>query len=124
MKELKCDEFTIDRAWWLRGTGHGILLQPFTGKMCCLGFYSLACGVKPDDIAGLGTPQELSHESTIRGILEEDEGSVRDTKTCDDLVTANDITGLDDGRREATITELFAKIGVQVNFTGAHEEKA
>src|SRR6478736_6393894 len=44
-------EVVIDRAKWHRGKGGpGSKLITFDGKMCCLGFDALACGLKHDDI--------------------------------------------------------------------------
>jgi hypothetical protein len=49
-------KLTIDRKKWLRGTGDSFLLSPRDGKMCCLGFYALACGLTENDIRDQLTP--------------------------------------------------------------------
>ena len=45
-------KLVIDRATWLRGEGHeqSYLLRECDGKMCCLGFFALACGLHPERI--------------------------------------------------------------------------
>jgi hypothetical protein len=52
---------TIDRKLWLRGEGsrYSKLLRGLDGKMCCLGFASLALGEIKETILGLGAPFAL-----------------------------------------------------------------
>jgi hypothetical protein len=54
-------KFTVKRKTWLRGEGStkSALLREKDQKMCCLGFYSLATGYKPEEIAGVADPESL-----------------------------------------------------------------
>lgn len=52
-------QFTIDYRRWIHGNSkfseiNSCLLREDDGKMCCLGFYALANGVRPDKILGVG----------------------------------------------------------------------
>lgn len=48
----------IDRQLWERGTGDGRLRRQ-SGRMCCLGFDAIACGVDPVDIINVGEPFDV-----------------------------------------------------------------
>lgn len=60
------EKLIIDRSKWRTGhTAENATGQGFTallndqGFMCCLGFYSLACGYTEEEIRGVGEPQDI-----------------------------------------------------------------
>jgi hypothetical protein len=105
-------KLVIDRSKWLRGEGQdeSYLLRKKDGKMCCLGFYGLACGLTEEDILMKGTPEEVEvfwgpGSWLVSGIMD-----------------ANELMSINDGRhrsakeRELKIAALFSKHGVEVEF--------
>lgn len=127
----------IDRSKWLRGEGETAskLLRERDGKMCCLGFYLLSCGLEPDMIQGRGTPgavykyrelypEEHQGEPVPAWTYEyhNDEDEYYNTFIVRDLIRANDewvddLIGGEKGREER-ITALFATQGIEVEFIG------
>lgn len=114
-------KFVIDRKLWLRGEGddRSLLLRDRDGKMCCLGFYSLALGFDKEDIREYACPSEVDGEVNYP------EWMYRDDDLCDtmssktlSLMTINDSKFLDDESRERRITEIFASSSVEVEFVG------
>ena len=107
-------ELMIQRSKWLRGEVKSRLLRPSDGKMCCLGFYALSCGLsheqikdhaEPADIAGI-LPNEMIW--TTRG----PEGF----KNAWPLILTNDDAGISESKREENITKYFAEHNVHVKF--------
>lgn len=106
-------KFTIERSKWLRGQGSTVsALLCDNGKMCCLGFYALSHGSTSESILNVKSPeQSLSKdwaEKLVRGDF--------NNSVCELLMTTNDRIDVDDAAREASLTELFASIGVEVEF--------
>lgn len=110
----------IDRKKWLRGEGEPLsfLLREHDGKMCCLGFDAIACGFKPEQIRGyktlpsaLGSAHELpSHYVNPNG------GNHLINSVFSDLYAYNDSSRLSEGEREKHLTQLFAKLDIEVQF--------
>jgi hypothetical protein len=116
--QTKVTEFTIDRSKWGRGCGDGILLSPDDGKMCCLGFYALACGVSPSSINNQGFPSDVAAlpgemDWLFRAFSDE---SV--TPAEEQIASTNDKENLLAKDREKKIREHFATRGIKVKFTG------
>jgi hypothetical protein len=126
-------KLTIDRKKWLRGEGSAtsLLLRRGDGKMCCLGFYGLACGLKETDILGISNPNYLiagfaSVESHNRWVKAKKGGAWLFDQTnpslwsndCKMLMTINDALPrcLSQKEREQKIKNIFAKHNVQVKF--------
>lgn len=134
-------DLVIDRSKWMRGEEKpGKLLRKSDGKMCCLGFFSLACGLKPDEIIELGEPQEpfehapgRSHEDIppamafLINVGEEEpdwdeDGEFAPTrrlqvsKSGETLMGLNDDTVIAESDREEQIAGVFAMHGVRVTF--------
>jgi hypothetical protein len=132
-------ELTINRKKWYRGWGseNSCLLNPQSGKMCCLGFYALQSGLSKKDIKNMPTP------GAVRKLLRGDEVYLNDgntisqpakpiqwntklmqrnrdlhTRTGDNLIDVNDNDSISDEEREKKITSLFKRIGVAVKFIG------
>lgn len=107
--------FRINRAKWARGGegGQSALLNE-DGNKCCLGFYALACGAKPNQIAGHGCPEDAWPVKAGRWLLEDG----KDSPDCYELVNVNDNVNLTDANREEEIKRIFKKHRVEVKFFG------
>lgn len=122
----------IDRKTWLRGEGSedSRLLRGSDGKMCCLGFYGLACGLEPKEIKGMEAPFNLPEESLKKVspwlLLRADRGGAREpSSACSTLMTTNDrevhvgnsfSDPFTEQDREESIKRTFALNGVEVEF--------
>jgi hypothetical protein len=141
-------KLVIDRKLWIRGfdakTASALMVED--SRMCCLGFHSLACGIKkeeidpnrPDTVLKFTSskmvqyPVELINKK-IRETLpetmhwlffksapfsDERQGKVRFVNSADayDLARTNDKSDLSDEEREKKIAEIFAKHDVEVEF--------
>lgn len=118
------EKLVIDRSKWYRGKGgEDSRLLLADGQMCCLGFDLLRRGLQPQDIRGVGTPDQLNaEEDALAGLITvcEECGSSHYELSAvgEGLVDTNDLTTLDEPTREAKLTALFAEIGVDVEFVG------
>lgn len=120
-------KLVIDRAKWLRGEKDaGLLLRESDGKMCCLGFLALACGLEEDQIVEVGEPHETRSPLLPKWLCSaydehEDDGELVtkyiDSSDAVELMKINDTVG-DDAPREREIASVFAKHGVEVEFVG------
>lgn len=108
-------DLTIVRSKWLHNEPYtdSRLHRSSDGKMCCLGFYSLACGNTVEEISNLSDPVEV------------DEWKGANTKeyikVYGGLMATNDSANWDyeeitDEQREERIIELFKNLGVNVTF--------
>ena len=115
-------KLTIDRKRWLRGTGSGLLLDRSNNKMCCLGFYSIACGLPKKLITNHGCPADIEMiydmplPEPMQWLRSMDFGRVKSSQLADKLMRANDKISLDPEVREERITRYFAKKGIEVEF--------
>lgn len=134
-KEVITDvkKFVVDRETWYRGKGsyHSCLLNK-SNKMCCLGFYALACGLDKNVIRDITSPmaavnlsngkysedihgQEVKRKSSkiwkTKLVPKKDNSAI-----CRKLMIINDNKLITDEKREVKITRLFEKIGIQVKF--------
>lgn len=101
--------FDISRKYWGYGTNGGTLLNG-EGLMCCLGFYSLACGAKEEDMLDNEYPSDA-------GIVKIWLSQLKDGQF--DLSAANDTEFGEYQDREAKekrIKEIFAFNDIEVNF--------
>jgi hypothetical protein len=112
-------KLTISRAQWLRGEGSeaSYLLRESDGKMCCLGFYALACGIPQDDIIFIPAPSKIDYRlvecTHINQLVTSD---LENTELCCDLMNINDRISITEERREEEIITKMATINVQVEF--------
>jgi hypothetical protein len=124
--------FTIDRAKWLNGSiPDDSALRDTKGRMCCLGFYAKACGVKAKPLTGKGYP----HQLTI-GLPNEMDWLIESANTdgrgghgsnaAYNLVRANDddMAGITRRERERSIKAQFRAAGITVKFTGRYPAKS
>lgn len=127
-------KLTIDRSTWLRGEGPNAsrLLREADGKMCCVGFLGLACGLTKEQLLEKTTVAQLvktaaykpspehpvslddmyrPHFDFVRGLT-----VAANSDVANDLYNANDETLISEATRETSLAVLFAKIGVEVEF--------
>jgi len=124
-------EFTVKRGLWLRGEGsdHSYLLRRSDGKMCCLGFGALSCGLRENNILAATTPGYAARYAGVELVgwiaeLVSDTGDC--TELCSQLMDVNDtpvnhslIGGKklkSEKQREELLAELFLKLDVEVIF--------
>ena len=118
MKKLK--ELAIDRSKWKRGSpnSHDTYLLDDDGKMCCLGFYALACGVDEESIRNKTEPDALEFE--IPGLSYEDEEAItiRNTGFTQNAIPINDSKTMGGAEREEALIRLFKEDGRKLTFEG------
>lgn len=108
----------IERKFWGRGheTGGYLLREDDSQRMCCLGFYAIACGLSKKAIRGVGTPEGVSHRAKIRNKAAWNLLFDRETDVF--RLTRNNDDGTSDTEKESLIKKGFAKLGVKVRFVG------
>ncbi len=120
--------FDISRKFWGTGDEGGSLLDASNGKMCCLGFYSLACGAPKRGI--LDASYLTSIEDTIPTTQRETTKWLnkrvnmkiggQTTESFEGILAhVNDCeTGMykSRSRKEARIKSVFKQNGITVNF--------
>lgn len=131
MKKLK--KLVITRSKWFRGKMDGrssLLIDPEdsysitenVGKMCCLGFYGRQiCGLNLKDLRGQGTPEDVKKWPSddplvIKPTSQQGYPYTLDSTICHEMVKTNDNKKITEKQREARLTKLFKKIGVNVTF--------
>ena len=111
-------ELVIVRSKWARGGEDDTQLLNSAGKMCCLGFYALACGYNPTEIEDYAEPETLAKNACgavrpgYKWLLEGKENSPQAMN----LMEVNDSTLFTNEHREAFIQTEFAKQGIAVTF--------
>jgi len=134
-------KLTIDRSKWRcggdkecgsnnqRGKGDTSLRNE-EGYMCCLGFYSLACGYSEEDITYDKEPCDVVHHDEEEPknhypdwlVLPSDgDDYYYNTLSADVLMGTNDNDHLNEKQREEKVTEQFAEHDVEVEFIGEYE---
>lgn len=120
-------KLVIDRKFWQNGSineGETLLLNSDTGRMCCLGFYGIACGISRAEIADTPSPASLARR---KGWTRPDEAPeafrflvewsrLEDAGEADSLMRFNDAAFRNEKERESKIAEIFARNGVEVEF--------
>lgn len=114
-------EFTVKRSNWYRGLGsENSRLLNSEGKMCCLGFYSLACGFKKQEIDDIESPLNILENYTSKDwktcLLNRSSIAPVNTFLSMELMKINDQYFTSDKIREDEITRLFKQVGIKVNF--------
>jgi len=123
-------KLTIQRSKWLRGEGPGqsYLIRRTDQKMCCLGFFGLACGLNPERMTDVGSPIgiPLMLKETYSKVWSSkvpeakflfSAGGGGHSESANDLMNVNDNNNLTESDREREITAIFAKNGIEVVFT-------
>lgn len=113
-------KLVIDRKRWIRGEELSFLLRPTDERMCCLGFYGLACGVPKASLRVQANPRFAAGFSEVEqaGWLFKN-GPLYGYSHSNDairLMKINDAEDIADTDRETQIAAIFAKHGVEVEF--------
>jgi len=82
------------------------------GRMCCLGFYSVACGLQEDQILNIGTPAHVAPLPEEMEWLIDEKG--HNSAECNVLMRTNDQR--DDNDRERLIAFYFDLRDIAVTF--------
>jgi hypothetical protein len=119
---MSVTKFTINRTKWLNGELYKRLakaeqkvplgqLRDTKGRMCCLGFYSKACGAA--GLTNKSMPDELlgKYRDLLSGYILSNQY---------EYSSCNDNERLTTKERESRIKKLFAKADIKVNFIGKY----
>lgn len=110
-------KFNVKRSEWLRGEGsrESYLLRP-DGMKCCVGFFCLAAGCKPEEIED---DKEVRARHTGISSVEREIFVCLDgirTYWASVVYDTNDLKNLSDKAREAKLIALFAQKGHEITF--------
>jgi hypothetical protein len=115
-------EFIIYRDSWRRGGDTSELVTIYgqtellnhRGMMCCLGQCAIQLGLKPEDIEGVGEPDEVSDKELLDGVisyLDKYSECWINTNLTRAAMSANDNEAIDDATREDRLVALFREEG-------------
>jgi hypothetical protein len=111
-KLLTC---TVDRSKWARGGPRGSNYKGLSelvnvqGNMCCLGFLGITCGVEPQDMLQITSPDDLSEELTAKYPA---------VASWDQFIVINDNSAITDADKEKALRDLAKKNGFLFLFVG------
>lgn len=123
----------INRKRWLRGEGaEASSLQRETDhKRCCLGFLSLALGLREKQITGVSFPYQIDIEpfnlkfnELGLNLFTRGEKYAYQSGRGSCIGDINDDCSLDEATREARLVEQFARMNIQLFFSDDHLELA
>ena len=109
-------KFTVERDRWFRGDRNGSrLVRASDGTMCCLGFLGLALGNPRDHLVDRPAPGDTAFSgcSWPSWMLTSGGGN---SMVAGELMSINDDRTITDETRERSLTELFLRNGVEVEF--------
>lgn len=123
--ELK--KFVVKKSQWLRGEGHyeSFLLRDSDGKMCCLGFASLACGLDVNDIYNVPCPCDVDNTSLNKypnsffienHINHHGYTRFSNSDLISKIMATNDDEDLNDDERILKLIDKFAELEIEVSF--------
>lgn len=121
-------KLVIDRQKWYRGNqnndptcGEGSkLLRRTDGKMCCLGFDAVACGIDSRTIEGVGFLDHFTIAcENFKKLLPHhfDKYGAR-SQFVAEAAAINDDRGIPDENKEARLKTLFAEQNIELEFVG------
>lgn len=115
-KDVKA--FEIERSKWSRGKGNDVYnyLLDAEGKMCCLGFYALACGFSTNEIQDIESPEQVSRCNWDTFLVSKGFRTDKQTEDAATLMATNDSSKISDEERESIITDIFKKHNIDVTF--------
>lgn len=114
----------IKRSQWhhQQGVAGSLLKVPYTGKMCCLGFFALAEGYTEEQITNICDLHSLVAIHGMKGeympkLLHQGANKVFNNNTlCRRMMAYNDSYAEDFKRVEVFLTGFFEQIGVKLEF--------
>lgn len=110
---------TIERSKWIRGDAFDTALLNDNGKMCCLGFDAIACGLPAALIDGRGNPDGIDDRALenfpdylkSRRFIADDFGITRQSAIVDRAIKHNDDNDIDDEAREHLVRNDLIALG-------------
>jgi hypothetical protein len=114
MTELK--KFVVKKSQWLRGEGPSMLLDARTYKMCCLGFASLACGLKENDILGISMPGGVCSDLDSAYPASFFDKPGRESQPIIDIMRINDNPYFNDEERILGLKQKFNELDIEIVF--------
>jgi len=121
-------KFTIDRSKWRAGgtgdhaCGKGqVYLQNRENFQCCLGQISMQLGIPEDALLYKTNPRWISNKNEqIVSIFLKTSYNYGLNQLTIDAININDNIHYTSSERETKLTELFAKNGYELEFTGEY----
>ena len=118
------NKFIVDREFWLRGEGSkdSCLLRSNDQKMCCFGFYALACG---------STVVEIKEKTSLANIpnisdklkrfnpdffIELEIDDISNSTTARKAMGINDDPSTTDAEKEIALKEIFKQFDIELVF--------
>lgn len=119
-------KLVIDRSRWQCGAHtKGLLtqLRNSAGRMCCLGFHSLALGYTEEEITGHWYPRSLADNGRKKDGLPVVPGTYGwdNNPFATQAARINDSTDIDDAERESRLVALFLEQGWELTFEGNYD---
>lgn len=114
------DKLVIDRGRWGRGSSGGLLVNPETSKMCCLGFLGEACGLARGSMLGVATPAFCKGQLKLwpERVLVDVENTWGNSTWTQGATDINDTVEMSEAEREEQLVEHFKEIGIELTFEG------
>lgn len=118
-------KIVITRSKWLRGSGSyaSFLVRYSDGKMCCLGFLGVACGISAADMEGKAAPNHIKDHflKWPKGTLRENgmphiNNGFDNGPAIQAAIKHNDDPLLTDDNREELIRNNLKELGIEVEF--------
>lgn len=106
----------IHRSKWLRGESDSYLVRRADNKMCCLGFFGCALGIKKQRMLGHSNPDSVNSKLWPEWAQSYRFGTFVSRVTLNDLIITNDDPRMGESDREEKIKALFKSKGVEVEF--------
>lgn len=111
---MKLKSLLIDRRKWYRGRGGwNSRLRLRSGKMCCLGFLGVQCGIAPKELEGVPLPSDIRFRGTWPPML---------FQLQDEIVFVNDSLAISEAEREQALRINFKQLGYRVKFTSSRKK--
>ena len=131
-------KLVIDRSKWACGVlfGQSMLYNTYTERMCCLGHYLVSLGLDKEELENKLNPYELITDKEkfdklkdkMKNLIQENKkydkrtfssnSVARNVKWANQAMIINDDYTVPQEEREESLINEFAKIDVELSFTG------
>jgi len=115
------EKLIIKSSQWARGRTTKLNVD---GRFCCLGLDALRCGIDPDDMQGLGSPEELLRFRVMeweeapayfdRWVERDDDGDIEDGYWTTKAIDINDEHNCTDEERIYMLRPIFERKGIEI----------
>lgn len=112
-------KITVDRSTWGRGEQNGLLLNPHSGRRCCIGFVCQQIGIHDERLKSFGIVHDLSGEA--KDLFEQHFPDCGDADL-DKAYAMNDETNTD-SLREKILTQWGKPVGIEFEFVNGSNER-